>query len=128
VRDFDAPRPAKVGQSFRWPVQKASVWKRYGYLWVTGAAFLFFLVNYYLFGLADGKTWMELHTGFFENMQSEFGQLLWQVGGLMVFFAVGSAQSKNESERVEAKIDWLMHRHPEGNDAIESIDQMFMRE
>ncbi|HEX2065982.1 MAG TPA: DUF6766 family protein [Candidatus Thermoplasmatota archaeon] len=44
----------------------------------------------------------------FENWQSEFLRLLWQVFGLSVLWAVGSPQSKEGDERKEAKIDLLM--------------------
>jgi hypothetical protein len=44
----------------------------------------------------------------FENWQSEFLQLMAQVGLLGLFLAVGSPQSKSEEERLEEKIDFLM--------------------
>ena len=44
----------------------------------------------------------------FENWQSEFLQLLWQAGGLALFYFWGSSQSKEGDERIEQKIDLLL--------------------
>ena len=49
-----------------------------------------------------------------ENWQSEFLQLMWQVGGLSFLLYVGSPQSKESSERLEAKVDLLI-KHLQGN-------------
>lgn len=70
-----------------------------------------------------------------ENWQSEFLQLLWQVGGMMLLLAVGSSQSRNESERMEAKIDQILvdlniirGMHPEHVESfIEAIDLLYDR-
>jgi hypothetical protein len=43
-----------------------------------------------------------------ENWQSEFLQLMWQVGGLSLLLYVGSPQSKESEERIEAKLDLLV--------------------
>ena len=45
-----------------------------------------------------------------ENWQSEFLQLVWQVGGLSILWAVASPQSKSESDRLEDKLDILIKR------------------
>ena len=44
----------------------------------------------------------------FENWQSEFLQLLWQVVGLAYFLYVGSPSSKENDDRMEAKLDALL--------------------
>jgi hypothetical protein len=44
----------------------------------------------------------------FENWQSEFLQLLWQVVGLAYFLYVGSPASKENDDRTEAKLDALL--------------------
>jgi hypothetical protein len=44
----------------------------------------------------------------FENWQSEFLQLLWQAGGLALFYFWGSSQSKEGDERIEQKLDLLL--------------------
>lgn len=46
----------------------------------------------------------------FENWQSEFLQLLWQVGGLAILLYVGSPQSKEGDDRMEAKIDEILRK------------------
>jgi hypothetical protein len=43
-----------------------------------------------------------------ENWQSEFLQLLWQIGGLAFLLYVGSPQSKEGDDRVEAKIEAIL--------------------
>jgi hypothetical protein len=50
-----------------------------------------------------------------ENWQSEFLQLMWQVAGLSFLLYVGSPQSKESSERIEAKIDLIMKKLQERN-------------
>jgi hypothetical protein len=45
-----------------------------------------------------------------ENWQSEFLQLLWQVVGLALLLYIGSPQSKEGDDRIEAKLDALLHR------------------
>ncbi|HYY68053.1 MAG TPA: DUF6766 family protein [Nitrososphaeraceae archaeon] len=45
-----------------------------------------------------------------ENWQSEFLQLMWQVAGLSFLLYVGSPQSKESSERLEEKIDFIIKR------------------
>jgi len=64
-----------------------------------------------------------------ENWQSEFLQLLWQVGGLALFLYVGSPQSKEGDERHEAKLDAILRRlDPDGADRlIQRIDREFDR-
>ena len=44
----------------------------------------------------------------FENWQSEFLQLLWQVVGLTILLYVGSPQSKESEDRSEAKLDAIL--------------------
>jgi hypothetical protein len=44
----------------------------------------------------------------FENWQSEFLQLLWQVVGLAYFLYIGSPSSKENDDRMEAKLDALL--------------------
>ena len=96
--------------------------KRYGYAWVT---LLFFLVSiglHWLFGWwayqeeaaqhgqnADSSGYLiEMSRDTFENWQSEFLQLLWQVVGLAYFLYIGSPSSKENDDRVEAKVDALL--------------------
>jgi hypothetical protein len=85
-----------------------SIWKRYGYAWLTAGLFLFSLAGHWLFGWfayldeqrAHGRPIevagyvTEMARDTLENWQSEFLQLLWQVGGLAFFLFIGSPQSK----------------------------------
>ena len=46
----------------------------------------------------------------FENWQSEFLQLIWQVGGLTYLWYIGSPQSKEEEERNQEMLQWIIKR------------------
>lgn len=99
-----------------------SVWRKYGYAWVTLVFFLFSLVLHLIFGWeafrnnaqehAQAAQWNEFMVEWgrdvFENWQSEFLQLLWQVGGLAFLLFVGSPQSKEEDDRLEEKLDAIL--------------------
>ena len=122
---------------------KRSIWSRYGFAWVTGGFFLVSLVGHWLFGWFAYVQEQQSHqqpvelNGYLilmmrdtlENWQSEFLQLLWQVGGLALLLYVGSPQSKEGDDRVEAKIDALLRRiDPEGADrVIAEIDHAYSR-
>jgi hypothetical protein len=89
---------------------------------ITGALFLFSWVGQFIFQLIEVRNdaaehgqafaWAEFWPGFlastFENWQSEFLQLVWQAGGLALFYFWGSSQSKEGDERIEAKLDLLL--------------------
>ena len=62
-----------------------------------------------------------------ENWQSEFLQLIWQVGGLAMLLWVGSPQSKEGDDRIEAKIDAILQAVDRKNadKLIEEIDAEF---
>ncbi len=119
---------------------KESCLKNYGYAWVTLGFFIVSIAGHWLFGwLAyvdeqqalgqpveiSGYT-IEMARDTFENWQSEFLQLLWQVGGLAILLHVGSPQSKEGDDRMEAKIDEILLRFPDGQKAIEHIDAQYM--
>jgi hypothetical protein len=46
----------------------------------------------------------------FENWQSEFLQLLWQVVGLTLLLYVGSPQSKDSEDRSEAMLEHIVRK------------------
>lgn len=117
-----------------------SILKKYGYCWITGFLFLFSLAGHWLFGwyayLDEQKSLgqpieisgysIEMLRDTFENWQSEFLQLIWQVGGLAILLHVGSPQSKEGDDRVEAKVDALLLRiAPDGKQIIEKIDGLY---
>jgi hypothetical protein len=62
-----------------------------------------------------------------ENWQSEFLQLLWQVAGLALLLHMGSPQSKEGDDRMEAKLDAiLLAVAPEtGEKTIDTIDESY---
>jgi len=119
----------------------ASIWKQYGYAWVTLGFFLISLVGHWLFGwfayvneqqahaqpIQVSEYTVEMMRDTLENWQSEFLQLLWQVGGLAVLLYVGSPASKEGDDRMEAKIDEILRRvDPQnGEKIIRSFDEEY---
>jgi hypothetical protein len=117
--------------------------KAYGYGWITLVLFLLTVTGHWIFGwlayadeqhlhgapvlIADYLIQMSRDT--FENWQSEFLQLLWQVGGLALFLYVGSPQSKEGDDRKEAKLDEILRRiDPVGGEQIiRALDVKFQR-
>src|SRR5918992_6241459 len=101
---------------------KHSIWNRFGYLWVTLALFLITLSGHWIFGwfayvqeqqahgqsIEVGGYTIQMMRDTLENWQSEFLQLMWQVAGLAVLLHVGSPQSKEGGDRMEAKIDAIL--------------------
>ena len=96
--------------------------KHYAYAWITLAFFAISIGLHWLFGWyafidearEHGQTpaltpyLLEMGRDTFENWQSEFLQLLWQVVGLAYFLYVGSPSSKENDDRMEAKLDALL--------------------
>jgi cbb3-type cytochrome oxidase subunit 3 len=117
--------------------------RAYGYAWITTAFFLLSLAGHWIFGwyayvnaqeehqapvkVADYL--VEMGRDMLENWQSEFLQLLWQVGGLAILLYVGSPQSKEGDERQEAKLDAILRRvAPEQAEAIiADLDMKYQR-
>ena len=117
--------------------------KKYAYAWITLA---FFTVS---IGLHWGFGWfafveeqqshgeaaelspylIEMGRDTFENWQSEFLQLLWQVVGLAYFLYVGSPSSKENDDRMEAKIDALLELvgKEKGKKLMAEIDESHLR-
>jgi len=101
---------------------RRSIWTRYGFAWVTGALFLITLTGHWIFGwyayaneqlalkqpIEISDYTMQMMRDMLENWQSEFLQLLWQVAGLAILLHVGSPQSKEGEDRIEAKIDAIL--------------------
>jgi hypothetical protein len=117
--------------------------KRYAYLWLTLAFFLISIGLHWYFGwhafvqeaaehgqdpqVSDYLNEMGRDT--FENWQSEFLQLIWQVVGLAYFLYVGSPSSKENDDRMEAKIDALLRINAgaEAEKVIHDLDRHFER-
>lgn len=116
--------------------------KPYGYAWVTLRFFLISIVGHWIFGWfayadeqlahgadADGSGYViEMMRDTLENWQSEFLQLLWQVGGLAFLLFLGSPQSKEGTDRMEAKLDAILRRVDphEGEQVIADIDAAYL--
>jgi hypothetical protein len=124
-------------------IPKDPHWKRYAYGWVTLGFFVISLVGHWLFGwftyvndqqahnrpVQVGEYVVQMGRDTLENWQSEFLQLLWQVGGLALLLYVGSPQSRESDERKEAKLDAILRKvDPEGGDRmIEMLDSEYDR-
>jgi hypothetical protein len=116
-----------------------SIWKRYGYAWVTLGFFAITLIGHWLFGWFSYVNEQQAHAqpievsdylvlmmrDTLENWQSEFLQLLWQVGGLAFLLYVGSPQSKEGDDRMEAKLDEVLRKiDPQNAERlIQTIDE-----
>jgi hypothetical protein len=118
--------------------------KRYSYAWITLGFFLVSFALHWWFGWSSyvdearqqGQTvetsgyLHEMLRDTFENWQSEFLQLLWQVVGLAYFLYVGSPSSKENDDRMEAKIDSLLRLHAgvdRGQEIIDELDDRYLR-
>ena len=116
---------------------------KYAYAWLTLAFFLVSLFLHWYFGweayVDEARQHglspefagyaIEMGRDTFENWQSEFLQLLWQVVGLAYFLYLGSPSSKENDDRLEAKIDELIRLQAgDGADAIiDDIDRRYLR-
>jgi hypothetical protein len=120
-----------------------SVFKKYAYAWLTLGFFLVSLLLHWWFGwqayLDEAHEHgsqpkldtyvVEMSRDTFENWQSEFLQLFWQVVGLAYFLYLGSPSSKENDDRVEAKIDALLRINAghAAEDIIKTIDYEYAR-
>lgn len=122
---------------------RRGIFGKYAYGWLTLAFFGGSLLLHWFFGwrayvdeafehgqVPEVASYLnEMLRDTFENWQSEFLQLLWQVAGLAYFLYVGSPASKENDDRIEAKIDTLIHLHAgdRADEIVESIDSHFLR-
>ena len=116
--------------------------RKYAYAWLTLTFFLGAFALHWYFGwrsyvaeaadhgqLAQTSDYLnEMLRDTFENWQSEFLQLLWQVCGLAYFLYVGSPSSKENDDRLEAKVDALliMQGKP-GLEVMQKLDRHYLR-
>ena len=114
--------------------------RKYAYAWITLGFFLGSFALHWMFGwyafIDEAKQHgeqpelnaylVEMSRDTFENWQSEFLQLLWQVVGLAYFLYVGSPSSKENDDRVEAKIDELLKLQGR-EDLVREIDESHFR-
>jgi hypothetical protein len=117
--------------------------RRYAYAWITLGFFLISLLLHWYFGwlaFADeasthgetpqlGEFSNQMFRETFENWQSEFLQLLWQVVGLAYFLYVGSPSSKENDDRAEAKLDAIIRMvgGERAEELIRDLDRHYMR-
>ncbi|WP_336980508.1 DUF6766 family protein [Brevundimonas nasdae] len=117
--------------------------KKYAYAWITLAFFTVSIALHWGFGwlaYVDDQTshgqavhlspyLVEMGRDTFENWQSEFLQLLWQVVGLAYFLYVGSPSSKENDDRMEAKLDALIElvAKEKGSELIANLDKTHLR-
>jgi hypothetical protein len=104
------------------PLSRASIFRRYGFAWITAGFLVITLAGHWVFGwlayaqeqrahrqpLSVPDYAIEMARDTFENWQSEFLQLLWQVGGLALLLYVGSPQSAEGDARQEEKLDAIL--------------------
>src|SRR5688572_10499576 len=120
---------------------RKSIWTRYGFAWVTLALFLITLTGHWIFGwyayaneqlalqqpVEIGDYTVQMMRDTLENWQSEFLQLLWQVAGLAILLHVGSPQSKEGDDRMEAKLDAILLavEPKKGDELLKDIDDEY---
>jgi hypothetical protein len=124
--------------------KQLTLFKRKGYLWVTLVFFLFSLLLHWIFGwyafqneqlehhqpIVFSEYFVEMMRDTFENWQSEFLQLIWQVAGLAFLLYVGSPQSKEGDERKEEKLDYIIKKlDPENyNNLMQEWEEKYPKE
>ena len=78
--------------------KRPSIAKKYGYLWITLIFFSGSIIAHWYYGFQSGNTLVENLRDTFENWQSEFLQLIWQVGGLSYLWYIVLNQKKKKRE------------------------------
>jgi hypothetical protein len=114
-----------------------NIGRKYGFLWFTLLFFLVSFAGHWVCGAlvywqepgshSFGQYAIEMSRDTLENWQSEFLQLIWQVVGLSLLLYVGSSQSKEGDERLEAKVDWLLDQTDAGRRKRSELDVLFER-
>ena len=135
--------PMRVSAPKARSLKEVSIWKRYGFAWVTGALFVLSLAGHWWLAWDAYVDEQKAHgqpaeiSGYLhevgrdtlENWQSEFLQLVWQVAGLSLLLHVGSTQSREGDERIEEKVDAILRAlNPEqAEKIIAELDKRFDR-
>jgi hypothetical protein len=114
---------------------------RYGFLWVTFLFFLLSVLGHWVFGwfayvdetlehqavVQVGDFMVRMFETTFENWQSEFLQLMWQVAGLAYLLYVGSPQSREGDERKDAMLEHILRKvdPKEGDRILKKLQSQF---
>jgi len=120
---------------------KGTAMRKYAYAWLTLGFFIVSFGLHWFFGwkayvdeahahgeaVETSQYLVQMGRDTFENWQSEFLQLLWQVVGLAYFLYVGSPSSKENDDRLEAKVDELLKRLPDGEALVARLDAKYLR-
>ena len=125
-------------------MKTASIFKKYSYLWITLILFLGSIAGHWIFAwfafvqeqIAHGQPiiaseyLVEVLRDTFENWQSEFLQLMWQVAGLAYLFYLGSPQSKEGDDRKEEKLDKILQsvNPKEADIIIKQLDEKYPKQ
>lgn len=119
-----------------------TIWFKYSYLWVTLILFIGSFVGHWTFAwyafvneqeahgepIVMSEYLVEVTRDTLENWQSEFLQLMWQVGGLALLLYVGSPDSKEGDERTEEKLDLILKAvAKDGEEQIKKLDKKYAR-
>ena len=123
------------------PLPRWNLWNKYSFLWVTLALFLGSLIAHFILGWADyqneqqdlrapavmSEFLVQWGREIMENWQSEFLQLVWQIGALRMLYLVGSPQSKEEDDRLEEKLNYLIRKlDPEqGEQVLRDLERKY---
>jgi hypothetical protein len=124
-------------------LHRKSAFTRYAFFWITLILFVGSFAGNLIFGWKEFAQDQEEHgqqpqvsdyvpqaaRGVFENWQAEFMSVLWQLGGLALFYAVGSPQSREGNERMEEKIDLILRavEPKEGEKEQKALDKSYAR-
>ncbi|HVM22730.1 MAG TPA: DUF6766 family protein [Sphingomicrobium sp.] len=119
------------------------MFRRYAYGWITVSFFLGSLLLHWYFGWKAFVDEAQAHAQVpqfapylnemlrdtFENWQSEFLQLMWQVIGLAYFLYIGSPSSKENDDRAEVKLDAILRAigGEKADELIARIDKEYER-
>lgn len=123
------------------PYLRALQRSKYGYIWVTAVFFLVSFLGHWLFAwfvyvheqeqsgapIEVSAYLNETLRDTFENWQSEFLQLMWQVAGLAYLLYIGSPQSRESSDRTEQKLDAILFsvNPKEANEIIQYLEKRY---
>ena len=119
------------------------LFRSYGFVWVTAVFFILSFIGHWTAGwfafVKEQKAHdqpievtdyiVEMTRDTLENWQSEFLQVMWQVGGLAFLLFVGSPQSKEGNERTEAKLDEILRelKKEDADKILTKLDGQFHR-